>query len=343
MARVSTLISAFAILGTSQAIRFLGRVNPATRELTWPATGLSFSFTGTSASVGVTSISGTNSVELLIDGSTPIIIENVNGTSISTPSLVRGQHTVQIRKRSETVYGTFALGDVKIFRGSLGADSVSRRRIQIIGDSISVGYGLDGTYPCTNSAFLENAPKTYGALTAKSLSAEYDILAWSGIGLIRNTIGSSDPVLMPQLWTRYGTNDADNSYMFPRAETPDIVVINLGTNDFSYLGVRDPVNATMLTDSMIAFAETIRSHYPKAELFLTSSPMLSDTYPTTQDAQHTTHVNVLKAAAEKLGSKAHVVDFPAQGSEVGCDYHPNAAEHEKLAAILTSAIKEVMW
>jgi lysophospholipase L1-like esterase len=256
---------------------------------------------------------------------------------------VRGQHTVQIRKRSETVYGTFALGDVKIFRGSLGADSVSRRRIQIIGDSISVGYGLDGTYPCTNSAFLENAPKTYGALTAKSLSAEYDILAWSGIGLIRNTIGSSDPVLMPQLWTRYGTNDADNSYMFPRAETPDIVVINLGTNDFSYLGVRDPVNATMLTDSMIAFAETIRSHYPKAELFLTSSPMLSDTYPTTQDAQHTTHVNVLKAAAEKLGSKAHVVDFPAQGSEVGCDYHPNAAEHEKLAAILTSAIKEVMW
>ena len=112
-----------------------------------------------------------------------------------------------------------------------------KRRIEVIGDSISVGYGVDGVNPCTNTAAVEDNPKTYGALAADALSADYSVIAWSGKGLTRNIADDGSP-LMPEIYTRYGANDADNSYTFPAASAPDAVVINLGTNDFNYSNSR---------------------------------------------------------------------------------------------------------
>lgn len=312
-------------LGSAQGLRFIGRVNPATRELSWSGTGLSFSFTGSSASVAVASSWGTNSIEMVIDNGTPIVFDSVNGTSIDTPSaLADGSHTVSIRKRSEPQLGSIYVGDAST-SGTLGNDTApASRRIQLIGDSITVGYGMDGTFPCVNSAALEDAPNTYGALTAKNLSADYDIIAWSGKGLVRNIVnpGYEDDVVMPQIWTRWGAADEDGTYTFPATDTPDVVVINLGTNDFSYVATnsstganydaRPPLNATEYTEGLVSFASTIQDHYPDAEVFITSSPLLSDGYPTAEDAQHTTQSNAIKDAVAQIGSKAHFVDFPTR-------------------------------
>ena len=90
----------------------------------------------------------------------------------------------------------------------------------ILSWQLSVKYGLDGTNPCTNTAALEDNPKTYAALAANVLGADYRIVAWSGKGLVRN-IGYAP--LMPELYTRYGANDVDNSYTFPADWTPDAV------------------------------------------------------------------------------------------------------------------------
>ncbi|KAI3397265.1 hypothetical protein diail_11064 [Diaporthe ilicicola] len=358
MVRLSTLLPTLSVLGCAQGVRFLGRVNPATRELSWSGTGLTFSFTGTSASVAVASSWGTNSIEMVIDNGTPIVFDSINGTSIATPAgLADGPHTVFIRKRSEGSLGSIYVGDVST-SGALGNDTAPlSKRIQLIGDSITVGYGEDGTYPCVNSAALEDAPNTYGALTAKNLSAEYDIIAWSGKGLIRNYVDPSneDDVVMPEIWTRWAADDADDTYTFPAADTPDIVVVNLGTNDFSYVATnsstgatydaRPPLNATAYTEGLVTFGQTIQGHYPDADIFITSSPLLSDSYPTAEDAQHTTQSSAIKDAVAQLGSKAHFVDFPTQDSSnnnIGCDYHPSRATHESMAVILTAAIKDVI-
>ena len=358
MVRLSTLLPTLSALGCAQGVRFLGRVNPATRELSWSGTGLTFSFTGSSASVAVASTWGTNSIEMVIDNGTPLVFDSVNGTSIDTPAaLADGPHTVSIRKRSEPQLGSIYVGDVTT-SGSLGNDSApASRRIQVIGDSITVGYGMDGTFPCVNSAALEDAPNTYGALTAKNLSAEYDIIAWSGKGLVRNIVnpGYEDDVVMPQIWTRWGAADEDGTYTFPAADTPDIVVVNLGTNDFSYVAynstsganydARPRLNATEYTEGLVSFGKTIQGHYPDAEVFITSSPLLSDGYPTAEDAQHTTQSNAIKDAVAQLGDKAHFVNFPTQDSSnnnIGCDYHPSSATHESMAVILTAAIEDVI-
>lgn len=333
-----------ALVATASAqkgVRYLGRVNPATKELTWPGTGVSFTFTGTSASIALAAVNGANSVELEIDGK-PRVITNVTGTSIGTGALVRGKHTVQLRHRSEAEQGTIVLGDVTV-KGTFGKDFAPKRQIEAIGDSITVGYGLDGELPCVNNAAVTDNPKTYAALAAESLSADYHVVAWSGRGVVRNYAGSPDGLpLLPELWTRYGANDADGSYTFPASWKPQAVVINLGTNDFGYVGVRDRLNATVYENAMVDFVRQIQTRYPHAEFFLLTSPMISDSYPTVEDAQKTTQTRALTSAVKRIGAKAHLVDWPSQGSDVGCDYHPNAATHAAEAVVLADAIAGVL-
>ena len=84
-----------------------------------------------------------------------------------------GRHSVSIRKKSEASFGSTFIGDPT----TTGHFDELKRRMDIIGDSISVGYGEDGTYPCVNTVALEDAPKTYGALTANNISADYSIVA----------------------------------------------------------------------------------------------------------------------------------------------------------------------
>lgn len=336
--------SASATSSAASGFRFVGRVNPETSELTWPSTGVAFTFTGTTASININSVSGTTSVDLFIDGGDPIVIQNVNSTSISTGTLAYGTHTVELRKRSEYYFGTFNIQSVTT-DGTLGKNTIPTRKIEIIGDSISVGYGLDGTYPCTNTAILEDNPLTYGAVAANALGADYSVVAWSGKGLIRNyaTNPPDTSPLMPELYTRYGADDADDSFTFPSTWVPDAVVIALGTNDFSYLDVRDPLNVTAFTAGAVSFVQYIQQHYPSAAFFFMTSPMLSDTYPTAADAQHTTQATAFENAIAQLnGTKAYLVDWPTQGSDVGCDYHPIASTQAQGAALLEASIQSAL-
>lgn len=155
---------------------------------------------------------------------------------------------------------------------------------------------------------------------------------------------------MPTLYTRYGANDADNSYTFPSDWTPDAVVINLGTNDWGYLlydssgnpyDARPKLDIPTYTNTMVSFVKSIQGHYPNTQFFLLSSPMLEDSYPS-GDNSHTTQVNALKNAVSQIGSNAHFVDWPTQGSAMGCDYHPNAATQAAQGQVLASAIKSVL-
>ncbi|KAF2437358.1 carbohydrate esterase family 2 protein [Karstenula rhodostoma CBS 690.94] len=342
MKHFSAVALSLAILDIAQAVRFLGRVNPATRELTWAGTGVAFSFTGSSATIGFESVTGANSVLLTVDGKSTVI-PNVNSSSISTPAgLAKGKHTVELRKRSEAFFGSIFIGNVTT-NGVLGPDPRRNRKIEFIGDSITVGYGMDGVLPCTNTAELEDNPNTYAVLAANSLKAEYDIVAWSGIGLVRNTAwGPAGDPTMTSRWTKYGAQDADNSYTFPSSEIPDAVVIALGTNDFSIANNnRDPLDVGNFSSATASFVRTIQKRYPKAQFFLVTSPMLGDS--SAGEGEHTAQKKAFTdAAAQFKGKKAHVVDWPTQGSAVGCDYHPNVATNAAQAPVLASAIAKAL-
>lgn len=338
---------------TSSYYRHLGRVDPATKRLTWPATGIEFAFTGTSASVPITSISGANALVAIVDG-IATSIDNVNGTSISTGTLSPGAHTVEIRKKSEAQYGSISIGD-PVTSGTFCSVPEPKKRIEIIGDSISVGYGVSGTYPCVNSAALEDATLTYGALTAKNISADYSIVAWSGKGIIRNYVtagGDDGQPIVPELWTRYDADGDDDTYDF---QTPiDIVVVNLGTNDFGFTSyyangtafqARPLLNMTDYTNALVKFGKQIQAKYADAELFITTSPLIGDGYPPEDPLQKSHQLSAVTSAVSQLGDNAHVVDFPSQdtsNNNIGCDYHPSKLTQERDAVILTEAINAVI-
>ncbi|KAF2711540.1 carbohydrate esterase family 2 protein [Pleomassaria siparia CBS 279.74] len=343
MPSLISLLFVLAVLGPVQAIRYLGRVNPATKELSWSATGVSFTFCGRSATIEFEALSGTNSAELIVDGKSTYIAD-VTGSSIATPAnLTQGNHTIIFRKSSEALYGSIFLGNITT-DGTFGPDlSLPGRRIEVIGDSITSGYGIGAALPCTNTAALEIISETYSVLTAEAVNADLSIISWSGIGLIRNY--ASDPVdtspIMPERYTRYGANDPDNSYPFPTADTPDAIVINLGTNDFGHgNNLRPQLNGSDYTAAMVKFVQYLKASYKNnAAFFLLTSPMLNDGYPEGEMVK-TTQRNALNEAVQQLnGTQAYVVDWPDQGSDVGCDYHPTPNTNEIGAKLLTDAIK----
>jgi len=338
----------------ANGVQYLGRVATATSLLTWPGTGVMATFTGTSAQLSFAPQSGNTYIGLSVDGgNTTRALITANSNIISTGTLRSGTHTVTAVKLNEASLGTAKFNGIST-RNGLTPTPAPSRRIEFIGDSITVGYGVEGVSPCTNNSSLENAEKTYAALAALAVGAQYDLIAWSGKGLMRNaaSVGNDVSPIMPTLWTRLAANDANSLYDFPASRTPDAVVINLGTNDFTYIGydasgtastVRDPLDPNAFEAAYVDFVTAVRQRYPNAVIELCSSPMLSDSYPSAAEAQHTTQLTVLKSVAAQLGDpKIHVVDFPTQvvaNGQNGCDAHPGPMQHQAMALVLAAQLK----
>jgi lysophospholipase L1-like esterase len=320
-------------------IRWVGRVdasNPGAVKFAWSATGLVATVNGQKISVRLQSEGTTVSFfQPLIDGTMGPRFQVPAGaaqTVILGSGLAAGDHTVELYRESEGMYGDsvfsgFVDGTVK------GAPPGSGRLIEIVGDSISAGYGNLGaeTHPpwdntCTFSLDTESAYQAYGSTMGRTLNAEVNIVARSGWGMYRDALGNTTGVLSSVYENTLGTQNA-SKWDFKRQA--DVVVINLGTNDS---GPGDP--GQPYENAYVAFLKRVRGHYPNAWIFLTIGPMTSDPLLT----QMRGHIaNVVAAAAD---AKVTAVDIATQdATSTGCDYHPNVAEDAVMAGVLTSAIK----
>ncbi|KAF1364414.1 hypothetical protein EJ07DRAFT_151693 [Lizonia empirigonia] len=54
-------------------------------------------------------------------------------------------------------------------------------------------------------------------------------------------------------------------------------------------------------------------------------------------AEKTNQTKAVQDAVKQLGARAYFVDLSSQGSDVECDYHPNAATHAALVAHASAA------
>jgi lysophospholipase L1-like esterase len=336
----------------ANGVQYLGRVAAAAPLLTWSGSGITAAFTGNTAQLSFSSVAGTNYIGITVDNR-PMVRTLVTDTKpISVGNLSGGKHIVTAVKLNEPVLGSLRFNGISA-KGGVTRAPLPTKRIEFIGDSITIGYGVEGTSPCTNSSVTENATATYAALTAEAVGAQYDLIAWSGKGLTRNaaSLAVDNSAIIPALWTRLAAGDANSVYDFPPARTPQAVVINLGTNDFTYRAydngvastVRSPLDPAAYGAAYAAFIGTVRQRYPEAVIVLCTSPMLSDFYPTEADAQHTTQLAALTAVVTQLGdAKVKVLNFPTMkvGTGLnGCESHPSAAQHQDMAALLTAQLR----
>lgn len=328
----SDLSPDLAVTNTA-TIHFIGRFDfsdPQKPRFAYPGSTITTRFSGTGLTVALEDGDHANRFDVTVDGvlGPELVTSNGKTTYAVASGLPDGEHDVVIARRTESFVGTTT------FAGFSGAPLVATagptRLIEIIGDSISCGYGILCDDPTQGfSPETEAETLAYGALTAKALLAAHVTVAYSGKGITQN-YGGGKTDLMPEVWERTFADDSSSVWGF--SYVPDVVVIHLGTNDF-WNG--DP-GADFVT-RYTAFVKKVRSHYPAAPIVIALSPMLEEPNRTTCRGYLQTIV------ADSNDAKVSFVEFAQQKTSdgLGCDYHPNLVTNQKMAVVLEAKLRAV--
>ena len=335
--------------------QFIGRFthhSNGTAALAWSQSTITSQFYGTQVAVKLSDPNG-NCFQATIDQQNNITFCTQPNQTIYplASALPLGSHTITLIKITEASVGeSLFVGFVLEPTGKLlPAPPPKTRRIQIIGDSISTGYGIlcnDANVHFTPQT--QNSDLTYGAITARNVNADVHIIAWSGIGMYHNNNGNTTHT-MPAFYPLALPANSNSLWDF-RQFVPDAVVINLGTNDFAYnIPGR---NDTLLPEqsfvqTYLQFIKTVRQHAPQAYIFCALGPMLSDSYPADLHELSTarSYINQVVKTQQSTGdTRIAYIEFPTQTAALGygCDYHPNTTTHQAMATQLTAQIKKTL-
>lgn len=322
--------------GPPEAVHFLGRFDtsdPAGPRFAYPGSAMVATFTGTGISVTLTD-NGQNFFDVTIDGATTTLA--TGGGKKTYPlatALGAGTHQVAVTKRTESFVGIVQFGGFTAQAGALVPTPFPfARRIEMIGDSITCGYGDVGMGPtCGFTPATENENLAWGAIAAQTLGAMHVAVSYSGRGMERNNDGSTQNP-MPDVWLRTFADDPTSTWDFKKL-TPDAVVINLATNDFAKGDPGQP-----FADAYLAFVKTIRAKYPSAFIVCALGTMLGGTELTVARGYVQ---GVVTASGD---AKVSYLEMPTQDCAVdgcGCDYHPSTKTQAKMGAALAAHLKTV--
>ncbi len=327
---------------SSALVHLVGRFAPmdptAQPTFAWPGSAIVAAFTGTGISVQLVDSappSATNYFTVVIDGATPTVVSTSSSTQTYTlaSGLAQGQHTLTLTKRTESYVGVVQFLGFQVAGGSLVASPEPfTRRIELVGDSITCGYGDLGDGNCSFTSSTEDVTVAYGELAAAQLNAQATVIAYSGIGMWRDFAGDVVTDQMPMRFERTLADDPSSQWGFT-TPNPDVVVINLGTNDFAY----DDPGQSYVT-AYVGFLHQVRQHYPAAQIICTSSPMLSGT-------DHSSEAADVQSAITQVGDpKVAFLDFVTQSDSAGygCDGHPSLITHQAMATVLVAKIRSLM-
>jgi lysophospholipase L1-like esterase len=247
--------------------------------------------------------------------------------------LPAAEHTVILYKCTETNRGTVRFYGLRLQPGTrLLPVPRAKHCIEFIGDSITCGYGdLGANQHEPVSAANSNWYFSYGAIAARELGAEQVTVAVSGIRLTQ----SADWDAMPSVYRRVHSFDRGYPWDFNRGPVPDVVVINLATNDFR----KDPPDESGWTKALEGFLGFVRSRRPSAEIYVADGPMMGPG----PDLDHLRAWNREVVAKRRASgdSRCHTMDFAVQQAEdgYGSDWHPSVKTHMKMADQLVAAIR----
>ena len=327
-------------------IQYVGRVNfsnPNAPLYTYPGVQIIAGFEGTSVRMKAKPKSGFYMAQ--IDKQEPFKVDYMtreDTVSVLAEGLPEGKHTVKLMYIVEgyelrpEFYG-FILDPGKDLTE---APALPQRKIEFIGNSITCGYGVEAQAATVRFSYdTENHYLSFASLAARALNAQHLVVARSGIGIFRNYNGPYDgnpAIAMPALYDYTNFSDSTQLWDYTRY-TPDLVCINLGTNDAS----TGRINKTKLRDAYASFIVQVRSKYPQAKIVMLSGCMLNgDRMQAVEDA-----LDAVVAEANKKGDK-QVYRFtftPQDGSlGYGADYHPSIKQQEKMAGELVPYLRDLM-
>ena len=141
------------------AIHWVGRIDtsdPTRTRFGWSGAGFVVRFDGTGVSTRLDDAA--RYFTLVVDGTVQPTVATAGGEQdfVLATGLTPGEHVVEFYRRTEGSFGPSSVLSIDI-EGELLAPPAVTRRMEIIGDSITCGYGNEGIAPCSFSAETENS------------------------------------------------------------------------------------------------------------------------------------------------------------------------------------------
>ena len=282
------------------------------------------------------------------------LTESSHKLTLANPGRAEDPCSIRIIKLSESVQSAIGIGELKIttpkevyknHKDAIVAPSPDKKHlIEFIGDSITCGYGIDGEMNDKFSTATEDATKTYACVTAEKLDADYSLVCYSGYGVISgytSTGRQNQTDLVPKYYDKVGFSNVhlpeggkiqDDLWDF--SKQPDLVVINLGTNDAAYTS-SDNTKMREYAAGYTEFLKTVRAKNPNAAIICTLGIMNT----TLCDA---TDLAVMNYQSETGDQNIRFMRFASQDSAdgLGIDWHPSAKTNQKASEKLTAFIRD---
>ncbi len=332
------------IAANHEAIRYVGRFdfsNPQEVRYDWSGVYIQFSFKGTECALKL-SDTGHNYYNVFIDDQPSKTIDVKSDTTVVIASKLGNQiHKIQVYKRTEGNQGTGTFKGILISENGemLPWKEIPSRKIEFIGNSITCGYGTEGKSkserwtPSTENNYLSYAP-----IMARAFKADYHIVAHSGMGVVRN-YGYKEkvsPDAMPDRFNRVFDEKEQPIWNF-KQWNPDIVVINLGTNDFSTKPFPDKAVFKAGYEKLI---NEVLKQYGDLPIFCIVGPMTDEPcYSYVKEM-----VEDFRSGNQKR--KVYFVGIPTYlmipDKDLGSDTHPNFSGARKMAAHVLPLIASVL-
>ncbi len=348
---VSLLLSMFTVSGcalgkgandgkieaSNPDIAYMGRIHwneNGEGEFTYPGTTAMLRFQGTGLRMETSPGSGKFMIE--IDGEKPFMVKYNPTDSLLTlvENLKDTIHNVRV---------TYALEGYELkptFRGFhidgklLAAEEKPELKIEFIGNSITCGYGIEDNNPENDFSYeTENHTLTYAYKAARALNADFNVVARSGIGIYRN-YGSpkeGDTNTMPLEYDYTMLYNHDYKWDHSKFH-PDIICINLGTNDTS----ENNYDISLYEKHYRDFLGHLRELHPQAKIVLLTGAMLQD--------QALVDVKTVLDRLASEDDRIYRFDMSPQTGELGfgASWHPSAQQAEKMADELIPFLRKLI-
>ena len=258
---------------------------------------------------------------------------------------------VQIIKLSEAPMSAMAIAPIECDEEAvLMPIPTKTHSIEFIGDSITCGYGVDESLAEDHvfSTKTEDVTKAYAYKTAQLLEADYSMFSCSGYGIISGYTGdpqirTGDELIPPyyefQCFSRDEFGEAGKPDKIPwdfSEYQPEVVVINLGTNDFSFCQDTE-WKREEYRRKYTEFLKVVRKNNPGAYIFCVLGLMGDGLYDKLCQA-------VSDYTEQSADTHVIAVHIPGQNPEDGyaIDWHPVPKSHTMAAEVVAKTIRETL-
>lgn len=300
----------------------------------FPGVSIKTEVVGKSLTADLQSSTGNSWIDVIVDGGAPTAINISN--QLQTIELFNfaedAKHSVEIIHRTENWQGQVALKQFKLNGEKvLPAPPSPKRKILVLGDSVTCGEAIDRVAGQEKNSRWWNARESYGMLTAKALNAQVNLVCWGGRGLVRSWNGKTDDANLTDFY-EFAVGDNDPTMQWDHTQyQPDLIVSAIGTNDFSQ-GI--PARETYVT-AYVKLINKLLTNHPQAHVALTEGAILNGD-------KKVALIDYIREAISRVNdSRAHQITSVYYPGDDG-DAHPTKDQHSAMAKDLAPQLKALM-